>query len=169
MSATRGAVIASCVLTLLGCASRPDLVPVIADRDAVDALSGVWDGTYQSDGIDGRSGNIHFELTEGRDSARGYVIMTAGALGNREPGRGAQPVAMPTTEHLSIAFVRSTAGFVIGELDSYVDPVCGCQLVTSFTGVARDDEIKGTFTTRHVDTGNLVRGAWSVARRRDAH
>jgi hypothetical protein len=169
MSAIRNVATVSCMVTLLGCASTPDLVPVIADRNEVNALSGLWDGTYQSNEIDGRSGNIHFELTQGRDSAHGYVIMTAGGLGNRAPAKGSQPVAMPSTELLAIAFVRSASGFIMGELDTYTDPVCGCRLVTRFTGVMRGDEIKGTFTTRHVDTGNLVRGVWWVARARETN
>jgi hypothetical protein len=154
------------LLALAGCALRPAKVPVIATPLQVSALAGTWDGHYDSEEYGGRSGYIHFELSAGRDTAAGYVVMTFRLPPGMQPRAGritpAPPVAQ--SEQLSIKFVLAVGTEIVGELDPYVNPDCGCRLATTFRGELHGNEIKGTFETRHVDTGSVVRGTWVATR-----
>jgi hypothetical protein len=151
---------------LAACASRPTSIPILATPMQVSALAGVWDGRYDTDEYGGRDGFIHFELTAGRDSANGYVIMMYRAPRDRVSRGGRIDAAPPMieTEQLTVKFVLAEGHEVVGELDPYTDPRCGCRLETTFRGELRGNEIKGTFVTRHLDSGSTVRGTWAATR-----
>ena len=151
---------------LAGCASRPELAPVIASQTDLAALSGEWDGRYETNEDGGRSGFVYFDLTSGRDSASGFVTMTFSMPRDMQPRKyGIYPAPMASDE-LTITFVQARDGFVNGELAPYSDPYCGCRLITTFSGRLSGEEIRGTYTTRHADTGHIVQGKWWASRQR---
>lgn len=151
-------------LALAACKSAPLAVPVVAAPSDLRTLSGRWEGEYDSKERNGRSGTIYFDLKEGRDTANGYVVMTFRRP--REPAPPMRPrvqAAPPMqSEPLSITFIRARNGLVTGELDRYTDPDCGCRLQTTFSGRIKGNVVSGTFVTRHIDTGTIVRGGWSA-------
>jgi hypothetical protein len=142
------------------CAFNPATVPVLGAVPDVLELAGQWSGEYWS--LDsGRSGSIVFRLEAGADSAIGDVLMIpTGRWHDHPDGRH------PTSEYLSIAFVRVSGGRVRGVLEPYRDPSCGCLLDTSFEGELRGDAIDGTFSSRHVETRARQEGRWRVRRTR---
>jgi hypothetical protein len=71
---------------------------------------------------------------------------------------------LPRVEALSIRFVRAAADRVVGELNPYLDPNCGCRLKTTFEGVLENNAIVGTFTSLHLTSGEIQKGAWRVVR-----
>ena len=148
------------------CSARPAIVPVRGGPADVAALAGEWSGTYES--LEGRrrSGDIMFQLREGRDTAVGYVIMTflSDSPRRRPSGYPAPPIQL--SEQLSIAFVRAEGGRVTGQLEPYVDPYCGCRLRTTFVGRLRGNRIEGTFRSEHLESGAITTGEWRVTRRR---
>jgi hypothetical protein len=161
------------VMLLTGCASRPLSIPVIAGPQAdLSALVGEWDGEYNSPET-GRSGTITFTLQSGKDTAFGNVVMvprrknepvTSGAVVDGPLVRTAAVTA--PTEILTIRFVRLENERVIGTLDPYHDPDCGCQLTTTFRGVFVDaSTISGTFNSVGSSIGHFPSsGAWKVTR-----
>lgn len=160
-----GATAVAALVTLAGCSMSPTPVPVRGAPADIGRLVGDWAGHYDSDQT-GRSGTISFSLQTDRDTATGSVVMlpargdAAGedesfAMGTGVPPRG---------ELLTIHFVMTRGRTVTGELDPYTDPRCGCRLDTRFIGTLVADTIEGTFASRHVDTGTLVRGRWRVVR-----
>ena len=158
------------LITLLasGCAFAPPPVPVSGSAAALAELEGEWVGEYWSDDAPGRHGVIYFRLSAAHDSAFGDVIMLLepGPAGVQSPERR-ESWAQLATRHqvLAIRFVRVEAGAVMGRLDAYQDPVCGCTLDTSFVGTIRDGVIEGTYTSRHVQGGSVTSGHWKAVRR----
>jgi hypothetical protein len=81
-----------------------------------------------------------------------------------ETDRWTHPAPTDAPPLLTIRFVRSEGSLVHGQLAEYNDPVCGCLLKTTFTGRISGDEIEGTFTTLHIETGVRHGGRWEVRR-----
>lgn len=157
---------------LAGCASRPTPVPVIGPSSDLSALVGDWSGDY-SNPETGRSGSIAFTLKAGKDTAFGSVIMiprdnkqqvTMGAPVDRGVVR--TTAAAASSELVTIRFVRVEGGHVVGTLDPYRDPDCGCQLTTTFRGEFTDaGTITGTFTSTGSSIGHIPSsGRWTVRR-----
>ena len=157
---------------LTGCASRPTPVPVIGPRSGLNALVGEWSGEYSSPET-GRSGNISFTLSAGKDTAFGNIIMVSRP--QNEPVATATPADRPNVrtsaatapgELLTIRFVRLEGGRVVGRLDPYRDPDCGCQLNTTFSGEFSDARtISGTFHSTGSGIGHMpASGRWKVTR-----
>ena len=148
-----------------GCATTPSPVPVEGNEPDLAALEGRWTGQYESS-ESGRSGSITFELTAGRDTAYGDVIMVPGDMA--PPVRDADaagPPAQPVSPvPLSISFVRASEGGISGALTPYTDPACGCSLRTVFEGRIEGDTIRGNYRSTHSTTGQVQRGTWVVAR-----
>lgn len=65
---------------------------------------------------------------------------------------------------LTIRFVRTAGTLVYGTFEESLDPSCGCRVKMTFTGRLRDGEIRGTYTTVHLDRGMRQGGAWSARR-----
>ena len=149
------------------CASRPVAVPVIGSPDAT-ALVGNWTGDYNSEET-GRSGSIAFMLKAGKDTAVGSIVMVP-RTGSEVVVPSDRPIITSAQafkgETLTIRFVRVEGNQVIGTLDPYRDPNCGCQLATTFRGTFIDaNTIEGTFNTsgsgfEHVPSS----GHWRVTR-----
>lgn len=157
---------------LAACVARPDPVPVRGSAAGLTALAGAWSGWYEA-AESGRAGSIAFALVGGADTARGDVVMIP--RGWREPIGPAPypsegpPIDRSAPEVLTIAFVEIADGEgrrVVGAMDPYRDPECGCTLRTTFTGLVRGDTVAGTFSTRHLESGVLTGGRWLVVRRR---
>ncbi len=149
------------------CAANPAPVPVVGDEVSVATLAGRWEGSYSSTET-GRSGSIIFTLTAGEDTAHGDVLMVPAA--QEEPPDPERPGAMPfgpRTQVLTIAFVQVGGARVVGQLDPYRDPECGCELTTTFEGRVEGDVIDGTFVTRHAHEGVVREGRWRVTRKPD--
>jgi hypothetical protein len=157
---------------LAGCAPRPTPVPVISPRSDLSALVGDWSGEYSSPET-GRSGSIAFSLKAGKDTAVGSVVMVPKP--QNEPNIPAatmdRPIVRTTAtqnpgELLTIRFVRMEGSQVIGTLDPYRDPDCGCQLTTTFRGEFTDAHtIEGTFNSVGSGIGHFPSsGRWKAAR-----
>ncbi|HEY6809155.1 MAG TPA: hypothetical protein VI160_10260 [Gemmatimonadales bacterium] len=152
-----------------GCAANRPPVAVAGAPQDVAQLAGEWIGDYSS-AVTGRNGTISFTLSAAGDSAVGAVVMVPAGYGRplapwNDPARmGAG--APPTTQVLSIRFVRVRGGRVSGSLDPYADPETGTRLITTFAGTIVADTIAGTFTTRPRAAGDEATGRWRVVRSR---
>lgn len=151
---------------LAGCASTPQPIPLSGAPADLQALEGEWIGEYHSYNPSGRSGTILFRLDAGQDTARGDVLMHIA-------GRETADVIPFTTdpwanvaedEILTVTFVRAAGGTVYGRLDPYNDPVCGCEIRTTFTGRITGNLVEGTYTSEHVNGADRNTGRWRVVR-----
>ena len=139
---------------------------VRGDRASIEQLVGQWEGTYSS-AETGRSGIITFVLRAGTDTAQGDVIMSPHVDNAQQADRGVEAgrSPQPISQVLTIRFVRAAGNDVLGVLDSYPDPVCGCSLETRFRGRLSGDEIKGEFETRSSEIFHRASGGvWAVRR-----
>ena len=160
-----GAALVAAGMLLTACATVVSNVPVRGDPNTINKLVGSWEGVYSSSAT-GRSGIISFQLRAGTDTAQGEVIMIPRS--DRDQMISPDEVLRRRTapaELLTIRFVAAEDDKIVGMLDPYTDPVCGCILSTRFIGRLRGDDIKGTFTS----TGSEIfhgttTGTWSVRR-----
>ena len=155
------------VAQLTACATTPSRLPVLGPESGIARLVGSWEGEYSSEQT-GRSGTIAFTLRAGTDTAVGEVLMKETS---REPVRTDDGIrsGIPATAHavlpLTIRFVQIDSGQVIGELDPYADPRCGCQLRTRFAGVLTRDAIDGSFRSEGNEFFHQpTTGSWRVHR-----
>lgn len=159
---------ASLLPVLLACAGARRDVPLFGDPAA---LAGSWAGRYVSEET-GRAGTIDFQLTAGRDTARGDVVMLVPRTSQEAPafvpagGAQVQPLAPAHDARvLTIRFVQVEDGGVRGRLDPYTDPACGCTVETVFEGRLQGNVIRGGYVTRHLERPHLQRGRWQVRRK----
>jgi hypothetical protein len=156
---------------IIGCSWRQTPVPVAGDPQSIDRLVGNWAGEYSSLQT-GRSGSITFELAEENNSAYGDIVMVAKPgpmqVGAAERQPGSVQIQRATMEPLKIRFVRADNGRITGTLDTYKDPDCGCNLITTFEGAfTSENKIEGTFHSRGTDFGHVpADGKWSVTRQK---
>jgi hypothetical protein len=157
----------SLFVLLPGCSSQSAPVPVEGAPAELSALAGRWEGEYESPAT-GRLGSIVFDLTAGEDHAHGDVLMIPRGSTTpygRVPRTGAEPSSPgPTSQLLTIRFVKAEAGKVSGTLDPYWDPTCQCEVTSTFVGEVRDDTISGTFSSTR--NAGRVFGTWKVTRKR---
>jgi hypothetical protein len=159
---------------LASCAANPAPVPLAVSQSEVAALVGEWRGDYETTIGPPRFGSILFRLSPRGDVARGDVLMVA------HPDRVMPPELreagdpwiererIPQSQLLAITFVRASNGVVSGALNEYQDPVCGCTLRTTFLGRVAGDRVDGTFTSLHVETGQVTGGEWRATRHQPA-
>ncbi|MGH7547964.1 MAG: hypothetical protein ACREMM_07310 [Gemmatimonadales bacterium] len=74
--------------------------------------------------------------------------------------------AQPTSQVLTINFVRVTGGRVSGTLAPYADPETGAKRFTRFEGRLDGDSIEGSYTTTAADSASSQTGQWKVSRRK---
>ena len=152
-----------------GCASKQTPVHLVADAADATALVGEWNGEYDSP-QNGRSGSIVFKLKAANDTAYGDIVMlpkrdvqgmTAG-----DPNAARGGVVPAPGQVLTIRFVRLDGGHIVGRLDPYSDPDCGCRLTTVFTGEFQGSSvIEGTFeSSGSTPMHPLTKGKWKVKR-----
>lgn len=150
-----------------GCALTHPAVPVLADPGTAD-LGGIWEGTYESRET-GRVGSMTLALSADADSAVGEVVMvprgTAVAVQSAGERWRWEGVARPQV--LTIRFVHLMGGEIVGELDPYRDPDCGCDLRTTFRGEVEGDTVFGTFASEAEHPDHDADGTWHAVRRRD--
>ncbi|MFW6205799.1 MAG: hypothetical protein ACOC5I_01040 [Gemmatimonadota bacterium] len=148
------------------CASTPQPIPLTGAPADLAALTGEWIGEYHSYDPSGRSGTILFRLETGQDTAHGDVLMHVA-------GRETADVIPFTTDPwaeaapdriLNVRFVRAAAGTVAGSMEVYHDPVCGCEVQTTFTGHIKGNLVEGTYTTAHLNGADRHTGRWRVVR-----
>jgi hypothetical protein len=156
------------LILLTGCAgSPPPPVPVVGTEADLSALDGRWEGEYWSTGT-GRNGSILFQVAADSHAASGDVVMVP--RGSNRPlhraheGRDSE-VTIPTTQVLTIRFVRIAGGQVSGELEPYHEPECDCNLFTRFIGRLAGDTIKGTYETSGGGGQDRASGEWRAVRR----
>lgn len=152
---------------LVACATEThEAIPLSGSPADVEALAGEWIGEYHSYDESGRSGTILFRLEAGQDTAHGDVLMHL-------TGRETAEIIPLTTDPwanvapdqlLSVTFVRAAGGTVFGRLDPYDDPVCGCEIKTTFTGRIQGNLIEGSYTSEHVSGADRTTGRWRVVR-----
>jgi hypothetical protein len=154
------------VLTMFAsaCAYMPP-VHLDATPGDMEILVGQWKGDYNSPAL-GRRGTIEFKLEAGEGQAYGAVVMTPQGAGRPyEPnslGREAEGARMPSTQLLTIRFVRAASGEITGMLDTYWDPDRNCQATTRFRGYHAKGVIEGTFSTTFDCGTGEASGTWQV-------
>ena len=74
---------------------------------------------------------------------------------------------MTRPQVLAIRFVHLMGGEVVGELDPYRDPDCGCLLRTTFRGEVDGDAVLGTFASEAEHPYHDAEGTWQAVRRPD--
>lgn len=151
---------------LLACATPTDgPVPLSGPPADIATLEGEWSGAYHSYQESGRSGTIHFRLVAGQDTARGDVLMhvagreTADALPRYDPWGDVAPSRL-----LHVTFVPAAGSTIYGRIDPYHDPVCGCEVETTFTGHIRGNLLEGNFVSQHLNGADRTEGRWRVLR-----
>lgn len=156
------------VTVVSGCAVTHPPVPVL---DARPDLAGVWEGTYESRET-GRVGDVYLALTADGDSTVGEVVMVPrGAAISVYPSDDAPGASrwhwegIGRPQVLTIRFVRLAGTEVVGELDPYRDPDCGCLLRTTFRGEVEGDAVLGTFATEAENPYHDAEGTWTARRR----
>jgi len=155
------AMIAFPVAVLAGCALGAPSVPVIGDDSDLAILEGEWSGEFESVET-GRRGRIFFVFDRENDSALGHVLMLLDdAVSAPQPGR-----AQHAHQYIDFSFIHIAGDEVTGTLSTYQDPLCGCQLETTFRGTLRAGVIRGRFTSVHLDSGKIKEGEWWARRRR---
>lgn len=154
-------------VTASGCSQTPGPVPISGSPADLSALEGEWVGEYHALGESGRSGTILFRLEAGADTARGDVLMHIAGRETAEilPFTGDPWRNVPDDRILTVGFVRAAGGTVFGRLDPYHDPVCGCEMNTTFTGHIKGNLIEGTYISEHINGGDRAEGLWRVVRR----
>ena len=149
--------------SIAGCKTVGTSVPVHGKSEEIALLAGSWRGEYESVET-GRHGFIAFNLAAQSDSAFGYVMMQPG-----QPEKGFfddfESGFNNSSDLLTIKFVTFGMGHIVGRLDNYTDPACGCSLETTFEGHMKgEDRIEGVYISHgegfHID----ARGRWSVDR-----
>lgn len=150
------------------CASTapPSPAPLSGDIADIRALAGEWIGEYHAYNPSGRSGTLLLRLEAGEDTARGDVLMH---LAGRETAEMIPLTTDPWADVaedrlLKVTFVPAAGGAVHGEVDPYSDPVCGCEMRTTFTGRVKGNLIEGTYVSVHVNGADRTTGAWRVVR-----
>lgn len=155
------------VATLVAaCSTAPQPIPLSGAPADIQALEGEWIGEYHSYSQSGRSGTILFRLEAGQDTARGDVLMH---IAGRETAEvipfTTDPWANVSPDQvLTVTFVRAAGGSVFGQLDPYNDPVCGCEIKTTFSGHVKGNLVEGTYTSVHVNGADKATGRWRVVR-----
>ena len=152
--------------SIAACSGTPQPVPLSGAPADIQALEGEWIGEYHAYDASDRSGTILFRLEAGQDTAHGDVLMHIA-------GRETADVIPMTTDPwddvapeqvLTITFVRAAGGSIYGRLDPYNDPVCGCEMKTTFTGRIKGNLIEGTYISQHVNGADKNTGRWRVVR-----
>jgi hypothetical protein len=143
-------------------------VPLQATPGALEILAGEWEGQYESAAL-GRRGSIEFTLKAGTDDAHGEVLMVPrGTNAPYQPSQyyegQAQPY-LPSSERLTIRFIRASNGSLHGMLDRYWDPDRNCYALTTFDGRLEADVVEGTFTTSACGAGGAS-GTWKATKKR---
>jgi hypothetical protein len=160
----RNAVTAIGLVLIVGCSVQSSPVPV---RGNAAVLVGEWSGDYRS-GVTGRTGSIVFTLQAGRDTAFGDILMIPYNFEQRMDSR-VPDLNRPSPQLLRISFVGCEGREVSGWLEPYRDPDTGEQLYTSFQGILKGDELKGTFVTGGEQSGPRLQGSWRVKRKAVSH
>ena len=150
-----------------GCAPMPAVALQATPAD-LEMLAGEWLGEYESAAL-GRHGSIEFKLKAGTDDAHGDVLMIPrGRQAPYQPAAYEQaqnPPSMPSSERLTIRFIRASNGSVIGSLDRYWDPDRNCYANTAFNGNIGRGVVKGTFKTTFECGGGAATGTWTVSKK----
>ena len=154
-------------LLVAGCASMPS-IPLQATPADLELLAGKWTGEYESPAL-GRHGSIEFSLQSGTDDARGDVVMVP--AGRSLPYQRYEYPDVPHTpdsiasEMLTIRFIRSSNGSLVGMLDRYWDPDRSCFANTTFSGNIGRGVVEGTFNTRFECGAGEATGTWSAKKK----
>ena len=153
---------------MCGCAAAPPpAVPVTSASGGVRQLAGEWRGDFWSSQT-GRHGKIWFHLAAGSDSATGQVLMylsTPAQAVWRSTGPAAATTRPSEDQWLSIRFVDVESGSLSGDIEPYTDPMCSCQVLTSFLGRLNGKALEGTYTTRGTARVYESGGHWSAERK----
>ena len=159
--------VAGATLAIAGCASRPPEIELTASDFDLNPLVGEWRGNYSSTET-GRSGTIAFTLRAAESAASGNVVMLPWADSSFAANHAPVDPSIPNVrEILTIHFVRKEGSNVVGTLDPYRDPLCACQVITTFQGAFRDrSTIEGTYTTVPASSSGRrsTGGSWKVTR-----
>ncbi len=146
------------LFVISGCKTVETPVPVYGTSEDVSQLLGEWFGEYSSQEAN-RHGVIYFKLDVNADSAVGQVIMKQGAWDDDYYEDLTAPHNQPS-EMLTIRFVQVGIDRVMGRLDEYKDPVCGCPLHTIFEGHVEGDRIEGVYVTHGDEFHLTTSGQW---------
>lgn len=168
MVTARSSLLIGALFFMSACVPVTSKIRVFGPENAIAGLVGEWRGDYSGSELTGRKGTIEFTLRSVGDTAQGAVFMEHEAPPNvtsdldpRLPAHAQTPLTTP----LFIRFVAVEGPEVVGVLESYRDPDCGCQLITTFRGRLQGDVIEGTFESNGDGLHHLPQtGRWRVQR-----
>jgi hypothetical protein len=157
--------IVGATLASAGCATRQPEIELTSNDFDLNPLVGEWKGNYSSNET-GRNGTIAFTLRAAELAASGNVVMLPRADSSFAANHAPVDPSVPNTrEVLTIHFVRKEGSNVVGTLDPYRDPLCACQVTTTFQGSFRDrSTIEGTYRTVPASGSKVTGGTWKVTR-----
>jgi hypothetical protein len=134
----------------------------------LEVLTGEWAGQYESAALD-RRGRIEFKLKAGTNEAYGDVLMVPRgrpAPYQPQPHHDVQNVpGTPSSEVLTIKFIRASNGSISGMLDRYWDPDRNCFANTTFNGRVALGVVEGTFKTTFDCGTGAATGTWTASRK----
>ncbi len=155
-------VLAVLFFLLNGCKTVQTPIPVYGTSEDITQLLGEWYGEYTSLEAN-RHGTIYFKFEVDADSAVGRVIMKQGQWDEDYFEDINAPHFQPS-EMLTIRFVQIGLDRVVGRMNDYKDPLCGCQLHTIFEGHIDGDRIEGVYVSHGDGFHMTTSGQWSVNR-----
>jgi hypothetical protein len=168
MSTGRSSVLLVTAWATVACTPIAARVPLRGSQSAAESLIGEWRGEYKGVGVAGRQGSILFTLRSVGDTAQGAIYMEHKEAANammEYDARLSGHLQAPSTTALFIRFVAVEGSEVVGVLDPYRDPDCGCRLQTTFHGTLKGDVIEGTFESAGDGDHHLRQtGTWRVQR-----
>lgn len=151
------------LLAACAAAPAPNIPVVYADEVEALALAGRWWGDYGS--IEsGRHGRVRFTLESGDEvGASGDVLMVPERIVDSDIALDSGPRPIPSI--LRVRFVQIQGNTVVGALEPYNDPECGCLVSTTFYGDLVGDVIEGTYISQGGRMHLGHSGRWRVERR----
>lgn len=154
------------LVVLNGCTATTETKSDVEMRgSSLSSLEGHWSGEYSS-AITKRSGPISFDLSSNQDKAVGEVILEVYVRSTRPGSNRKSRVRLLTKKEqpLEISFVAIENGQVSGAVSPYLDPSSKHTINTTFVGTLNGNQIKGTYKSQVVGTGDYSTGVWSVSK-----
>lgn len=137
------------VLLFCGCGAASTAgVKVSGPQSAIMQFAGDWEGEYEGEDT-ANMGTLRFSIDPGQAMGRGDVTVTTGL--------GKQVV---TIEKFAVDETN-----LHGQLASYIDTGCQCEVLTKFVGRRDGVVLVGTWTTQPVGTERVFTGRWRASQK----
>jgi hypothetical protein len=156
---------------LLGCAKQQQSGFDVSSRNFdVSPLVGEWAGEFSS-AETGRHGTITFTVQPRESTGSGEVTLLPDRIAGDAPSAAQQPAAGNAVAAgglvFKISLMRIDGDTVVGRIEPYLDPLCNCQIASTFKGLLQGRTIAGRYSSVGVEDGlERFHGSWTVTRLR---